>query len=144
MTARLEPIAEGIQTVPVDRKRVDTYAIVGRAEMMAIARAMPDAQSAILFCLAWQAAFQVKMSRGPLARRRVARVSVSALAKMIRRPIRTVQYALSKLRAIGVIEQEDVGPGRTSVYKLNLLNEPGVVVLAEASRASQGQEGSTP
>jgi DNA-binding transcriptional ArsR family regulator len=140
MRARLEPIAEGIQAGSTERPRVDSYAIMGRAEMTALAQAMRDAQSAILFCLAWHAAVQVRMKRGPLANQRVARVSAGTLAKITGRSIRTVRHALSRLKAAGVIEREDSRPGRTSIYQMSFHNDPLPVALAESSLNSVGQE----
>lgn len=132
MRAHLEPIGEGLQAASGERTVVGSFAIINRAEMVAMTRAMPDSQSAILFCLAWHAAISIRMRRGPRAGRHVARVSVGTLAKLSGRPVRTVQYALHKLRAAGVIERENTWPGRTSVYKLRLL------VGAATSRPTEG------
>jgi hypothetical protein len=120
MRGQLEPIAEGFESSSAECATAGTFAIFDRQTMTSLASAMPDAQSAVLFCLAWHAAIQVRMSRGPLAGQYVARVSATSLAQITGRAIRTVWYAIKKLRSAGMIKQEAQHPGRTSVYRVSL------------------------
>lgn len=116
MPSRLTPIAEGITPLP-NAPANESFAVIGRAEMTALAHAMPDAQSAVLFCLSWHAALNERMRQGPLAGRRVARASVGLLGRITGRPVRTVKDALKKLRDSGLILRES-RPGQTSVYRV--------------------------
>jgi len=118
MRQKLEPLGDGLDTAVAAPAEQGTFAIMGRIVMESLARAMPDSQSAVLFCLAWHAAVQVRMRRGPRAGQPTARVSATSLAAITGRPLRTVRYALSKLRARGAIVPENTQPGRTSVYRL--------------------------
>jgi hypothetical protein len=85
---------------------------------------MGDGESAVLVCLAWQAARQGRLRRGRHAGRFVARLSGAQLAKMSGRCLRTVRHVLRALRRAGRIVQEDQGPGRTALYRLDWI-EPG-------------------
>ncbi len=123
MRVRLEPIPDGMAPAPSGDRRKTAFAIFGRSEMETLAQSMPDARSAILFCIAWHVALQVRMERGPLAGQRLARVSANRLAAITKRPLRTVRYAISKLRAHGLLEVAVSSPGRTSVYRLPPPNE---------------------
>jgi hypothetical protein len=96
------------------------FAIIERNLLVALARVSPDAQSAVLLCLAWQASFQKRMERGPLAGRLVAKLSGQQLAEMTGRPIRTVRHALRRLTQSGRIKNEQAGQGKKAVYGLNL------------------------
>ena len=120
MPSRLEPIAEGNAALPIAPASRGSFALIGHEEMTALAHAMPDAQSAVLWCLAWHAAINARMSRGPLAGQQVAKVSASALAKITGRPIRTMYDALSKLQDHDLIQNVEDRPGRTAVYRLTL------------------------
>jgi hypothetical protein len=120
MPSRLEPIAEGNAALPIAAATRETFALISRVDMTALARAMPNAQSAVLWCLGWHAAINARMSRGQLAGQQVAKVSASALAKITGRPIRTVYDALSKLQDHDLIRNVEDRPGRTAVYRLSL------------------------
>jgi hypothetical protein len=96
------------------------FALLDRKCLIALSSAMPDAQSAVLLCLAWQAAVTERMRRGPHAGRFVARLSAPQLARLTGRPLRTVWYALRRLRQMGRLTMEIDTPGKTSVYRLNL------------------------
>lgn len=99
------------------RKRT-AFAVLERDQLVALARAMPDAQSAVLLCLVWQAALQVKLNFGPNAGRAVARLSGAELSEMTGCPLRTVRYALGKLKRAAVIFREPSAAGRKSTYRL--------------------------
>jgi hypothetical protein len=86
---------------------------------------MPDAQSAVLLCLAWQASLQERMSYGPHAGRFLARLSGPQLAEMIGRPLRTVRHALRRLKESARICNEQPGAGSKAVYALHLCAHPG-------------------
>jgi hypothetical protein len=120
MKSRLEPIADGIETLPVEPASSVSFAVFKRPEMIALARSIPDAQSAVLFCLQWHAALQQRMHRGPLAGQQVARVSAGTLTKITEFSIRTVRYALSKLQQRHLIKNVESRPGRTAIYQLTL------------------------
>jgi hypothetical protein len=96
------------------------FAIIERDLVVALARAMPDAQSAVLLCLVWQASFQSHMKAGPLAGQFLARLSGPELAEMTARPIRTIRHALSRLRQARRIQKEQRGAGKKGVYSLGL------------------------
>ena len=121
MKPQLVPIAVGIEpATPSKAAPGKTFAILERTAMTNLSRTMPDAQSAVLLCLAWHAALQQRMRHGSLAGRQLARISAPALAKITGRPVRTVRHALRQLKAGGKIEKENDAPGRTSVYRLRL------------------------
>jgi len=113
----LEPIQIGIDAEEPGSKTL-SFAIVDRAEMTALACAMPDCQSAVLFCLTWHTLIQERMHRGPLAGKRLARVSGMELANLTGRPLRTVRDALAKLKEAGLIELASRSVGRTAVYRI--------------------------
>jgi DNA-binding transcriptional ArsR family regulator len=119
--SRLEPIAEGIK-VPDKLPGGESFAHLGRAAMTALARSMPDAQSAVLFCLAWHATINLRMQHGPLTGQLVARVSARELRKITLCPIRTVRHALRRLRDNHLIHNEESRRGRTAIYRLTLGN----------------------
>jgi hypothetical protein len=120
MKSRLEPIADGIETLPVEPASSVSFAIFKRPEMVSLARSIPDAQSAVLFCLQWHAALQQRMRRGPLAGQQVARVSAGTLAEITECPVRTVYAALSKLQKRHLIQNIESRPGLTAIYRLTL------------------------
>jgi hypothetical protein len=97
------------------------YARIDRRRLVALAAAMPDCQSAVLACLAWQASLQERLARGPYAGQFVARLSGARLAKMTGRPLRTVRHALSRLTSAGVIRRVNTASGKTAVYALKLV-----------------------
>jgi len=101
-----------------------SFAILEREVVIALAKAMPDAQSAILLCLAWHACLQERMRNGPLAGEFVARLSGPQLAELTGRPIRTVRYALRKLKKAARIFNEQSAAGKKSIYRLGIM-EPG-------------------
>lgn len=100
------------------------FAILDRRELVSLARAMPDAQSAILLCLAWQAAYQSKMKLGPLAGLAVARLSGADLSEMTNRPIKTVRHAIRRLKEAAIVHSEPNAPGKKTTYRLNLPTSP--------------------
>ena len=100
------------------------YAMLDRDRAVELARLMPDAQSSVLLCLGWQAALQERLRRGPYAGQQVARLSASQLAEMTGRHLRTVRYALSRLKDTGIIEALRSGPGRTAIYRVNGTKAP--------------------
>jgi hypothetical protein len=93
--------------------------MLDRDQIVNLARVMPDAQSAVLLCLAWQAALQERLHHGPDAGQRVARLSGRQLAEMTGRSLRLVRYALSRLKLAGIIEPTSAGPGRKATYRIN-------------------------
>jgi len=121
MRGRLIPLTSGVEgclgPAPACKQ---PFARVDRSRMVALARRMPDCQSAILACLMWQASRQERLARGPLAGQFVARLSGSQLAKMVHRALRTVRHALSRLTDEGVIRRVTATPGRTAIYALHL------------------------
>lgn len=124
MRSRLTPIASGLGgslTPPPSGGR--PFARIDRRRMIALARSMPDCQSAVLACLVWQASLQERLVRGPLAGRFVARLSGTQLAEMTGRPLRTVRYSLRRLTAKGLIRREHPAPGKKAVYALGLMAE---------------------
>lgn len=96
------------------------FALIELSHAEQLASVMPDARSAVLFLLGWQAARQVRLSFGPCAGRRVARISASTLAQLAGRPVRTIRWAIAELLAAGLIEQERTPPGWTNIYLLTL------------------------
>jgi hypothetical protein len=102
-----------------------SFAIFERELLVALARVMPDAQSAVLLCLAWQASFQKRMEYGPFAGQAVAKLSGPQLAEMTGRPIRTVRHALSRLRHATRIKNEQSGAGKKGIYRLNVVPPEG-------------------
>ena len=121
MKGRLKPISDDNGKVLHGQPVGGSFALLSRVDMAAIAHAMQDAQSAVLFCLAWHAVLQERMRRGELAGCKLARVSASRLAEITGRPIRTIRHALMRLKKKGTIVAEVSGPGKTSVYRLPLL-----------------------
>lgn len=116
MPAKLEPVS-----LPPEQPDTEgTFAIMDRSQMTSLVRAMPDCQSAVLFCLAWHAAVQVRMKHGKLAGQNVARVSVNELARILDRSRRTVQYGLATLKDVGLVAKLEGKPGQTAVYRLDL------------------------
>lgn len=104
------------------RGHVNTpYARFDRRQLEVLARAMPDAQSAVLLCLAWHAARQARLHRGEYAGQFVARVSARELAELIDRAIRTVRYALKALKQNGLIDSENRGPGKKGAFRVTML-----------------------
>lgn len=121
MRGRLTPLSSGVeQCLGSAPARNQPFARVDRSRMVALARLMPDCQSAVLACLLWQASRQERLKRGPLAGQFVARLSGVQLATMTRRPLRTVRHALRRLTDEGVICRVAAAPGRTAIYALNL------------------------
>lgn len=118
---RLTPTPFTGEAVAARPRVAGGYATLTMARVKRLARAMPDAQSAVLVLLAWQATLHERMSRGPLAGRPAASWSGSQLAAMTDRPIRTVRHALERLRAAGLIEKGPSAAGRKSVYTLPFL-----------------------
>src|SRR5262245_2112904 len=82
---------------------------------------MPDAQSAVLLCLTWQACFQQRMEYGPLAGQALAKLSGPQLAEMTGRPIRTVRHALRRLKQATRIKNEQSAAGKKGVYRLDVI-----------------------
>jgi hypothetical protein len=97
-----------------------TFAILNRQQLVALARSMSDARSAVLFCLAWDAARRERLGRGPNAGRFVARLSGPELAALTGHCLRTVRYALSRLRHAGHIVSETPAPGKKALYRVCL------------------------
>jgi hypothetical protein len=89
--------------------------------MVALARAMPDAQSAILLCMAWHVCLQQRMEYGPLAGQALAKLSGPQLTEMTGRPIRTVRHALRQLKQAKRIKNEQSAAGRKGVYRLDFI-----------------------
>jgi len=121
MRGRLTPLASGVEEC--GRKPSpgsQSFARVGRSRLVALARLMPDCQSAVLTCLLWMASRQERMRFGPYARRFLARLSGTQLAEMTGRPLRTIRHALSQLTKSGAIRREDMAPGKKAVYALDL------------------------
>lgn len=127
MTVKLEPVSLPLAQAGTE----STFAIIDRSQMTSLARAMPDCQSAVLVCLAWHGAVQVKMKRGKFAGQQVARVSVSEIARLIGRPKRTVQHALAVLKDNGLVVKVMDRPGQTAVYHLKLVNSSKLRVLRD-------------
>jgi hypothetical protein len=96
----------------------EAYALVPVGRLVKLVRAMPDSQSAVLVCLAWQASLQERLRRGPFAGKPVARLSGRQLAEMTGRPLRTVRYALARLIEAGTVRNECTLPGRKAIYVL--------------------------
>jgi hypothetical protein len=121
MRGRLTPLSSGVaQCLGLAPPRKQTYARVDRSRMVAVARLMPDCQSAVLACLMWQASRQERLVRGPLAGQFVARLSGAQLATMTGRRLRTIRHALRRLTDENVIRRVDAAAGRTAIYSLNL------------------------
>jgi hypothetical protein len=116
MRVRLNPIEVGLGPVPAGASPGQAFARLGRDVLVAMARAMPDCQSAVLACVVWQAARQQLLRKGPLAGRFVGRLSGPQLVEMTGRPIRTVRHALRRLKESGRIKREATGVGRSAVY----------------------------
>jgi hypothetical protein len=104
-----------------DDNRGSSFAIFERAFLGALARVMPDAQSAVLLCLAWQAVLQKRRQHGPFAGQPVASLSGPQLTEMTGRPIRTVRHALSRLKQAGRIRNEQCAAGKKGAYRLTLI-----------------------
>jgi hypothetical protein len=98
------------------RPLTQQFAIVDRRVLVALVRAMPDSQSAVLACLVWQASRHQRLTWGPYAGRYLARLSGAQLASMTGRHIRTVRHALSRLTTQGHITRETPRSGRTALY----------------------------
>ncbi len=96
----------------------DGYAQLTRTTLTALARAMPDAQSAILVVLTWHALRNARLKFGPLAGRTAAGVSGEQLAEILDRPLRTVRHALTQLVVTGAVVKDPVLPGHKNVYTL--------------------------
>jgi hypothetical protein len=94
------------------------YARLTRTALTTLARAMPDAQSAILAVLTWHALRNSRLRLGPLAGRTAAGVSGEHLAEILDRPLRTVRHALARLVATDAVVKDPVLPGRKNVYTL--------------------------
>lgn len=94
------------------------YARITLFEMSALVRSMPDTQSAVLACLQWQAALQARLTRGPLAGQRVARLSAATIGTLTGRSVRTVRGALARLKQAALIAPIATSPGRTMTYRL--------------------------
>ena len=94
------------------------YAVFERERLIELAQVMPDTRSAVLLCLAWQAARQEALKRGPDAGQPVARLSGPQLAQMTGRSLRTVRYALSRLQEAGTITCDKREPGKTAAYRV--------------------------
>jgi hypothetical protein len=117
----LTPLASGLEGCLAETHSPRRpFALIDRARLTATARVMPDAQSAVLACLLWQACKQERLARGPLAGRFVARLSGPRLATLTGRPLRTVRYALRRLSDSGVIRREAGPAGTTAIYALQL------------------------
>jgi hypothetical protein len=121
MRGRLTPIDQALPDPPSRPPGPgQAFARVDRQRLVALARSMPDCQSAVLACLVWQAARQERLHRGRHAGQFVARLSGAQLAEMTHRPLRTVRHGLARLTRAGIIRREGAAPGRTAVYALNL------------------------
>lgn len=96
------------------------FACFDEHQVEALAQAMPDAQSAVLLCLAWQAARQSRLRLGDHAGHFVARLSGRELAVMTGYALRTIRYALKALSRRALISLEEHGAGKKSAYRLNL------------------------
>jgi len=116
VTAKLTPLELPAQLTAI----AGGYAMISCERMAALAFAMPDSKSAVLFCLTWKAARQERMNLGQNAGQCVARISASKLASITGFSLRTVQWALAALKAAELIELDYEAPGRTNVYRLNL------------------------
>lgn len=121
MRSRLTPLENGLaQEEAVDQQGRQGFAVLDQDRLIALAHNMPDAQSAILLCLAWHAARQERFRLGPLAGEAVARVSGPRLVELTGRPLRTIRHALRRLKRTGSIVPADTEPGKTAVYRLYL------------------------
>lgn len=116
MPSKLRPIESGWQTVGAESAG-ETFAILERSRLELLARSM-SACSAVLICLEWYSALQQKMSRGPLAGQRVARVSAGTLIEITGRPLRTIRWALAELKRKGLIETVENEAGKTAIYRV--------------------------
>jgi hypothetical protein len=96
----------------------EAYALVTRGRLAKLVRAMPDSQSAVLVCLAWQASLQERLRRGRFAGRPLARMSGQQLAELTGRPLRTIRFALARLTEAGVVRNECTLRGRKAIYVL--------------------------
>ena len=100
------------------------YATLSQVVVERLARAIPDAQSAVLVLLTWNAVRNSRLKRGPLAGRVVASLSGAQLGRLTGRPLRTIRYALRQLAARGQVVREVVPAGRKGVYSLPFLVDP--------------------
>jgi hypothetical protein len=96
------------------------YALFDKELLLDLAQAMPDAQSAVLLCLAWQAARQARLHHASNAGQSVARLSGPQLAQLTGRPLRTIRHALRSLKQVGRVDAVSSDPGQTTTYRLNL------------------------
>lgn len=122
MPAVLEPVHEGLPPLSIVGS-TGPFAVLDRSCLTALVSAMPDGQSAVLLCLAWDALRQERLAHGPCAGHRLARISIPDLANMTGRPVRSVEWALSKLKSNGLIERVGVEEGKTAVYRIVALNQ---------------------
>ena len=120
MRSALIPLQEGAPVSFAAFEGGEAFAVLPRAQAVALTRAMPDARSAVLFCLGWEAARQVRFTKGPYAVQPIARLSARALVELTGRPLRTIRWALAKLVADRLVQPTDHRPGRTNIYRLTL------------------------
>lgn len=118
MRGSLIPLEDESPTLDANRK---AFALLDRNRLGALARVMPDAQSAALLCIVWDACRRERLEHGPYAGQFVARLSGQDLVEMTKRPLRTVRYALSRLRQASLIKREQHAPGRKAVYRVDLI-----------------------
>jgi hypothetical protein len=123
MRSQLTPLDTGPSVIASSRPS-GSYALLTKDRTVALARAMPDCQSAVLTCLAWQASLHERMHRGQFAGRPVASLSGNQLHEMTGRPLRSVWYALQRLSERHLVVKS-TRPGRMTVYELPCLSVSG-------------------
>ncbi|MDB5306432.1 MAG: hypothetical protein JWO38_634 [Gemmataceae bacterium] len=122
MPGRLTPTTLDALGGEIDPPPVGGYATLSKERVLRLARAMPDAQSAVVLLLAWQATLHEKMKRGRLAGRAAASLSGGQLSEMTRRPLRTIRHALRQLLRVRRIAKEPTAAGRKNTYVLPFLS----------------------
>ena len=132
----LPPPGTARRAKPKETYRPNRYlsATIDLDQAIQLARLMPDRGSAVLFLLRWQAARNEKMTRGPLAGKRVARLSGAQLAMMVGCHERGVRHALARLKRMGAIDAVPSGHGRTMCYRVGC-DEPEPFDLGGADLA---------
>ncbi|GMV82498.1 MAG: hypothetical protein AMXMBFR7_36820 [Planctomycetota bacterium] len=119
MTIALTPLNDDDVGLGIASVSQEAFAHISLSRMQALARAMPDTRSAVLFCLEWEATRQARFSKGALAGQYCARISAKKLEILAGKPLRTIRWALAKLKSSGHLTQELVGPGRTAQYQVH-------------------------
>ena len=120
MRSQLTPLDTGPSVIASSRPS-SSYALLTKDRAVALARAMPDCQSAVLTCLAWQASLHERMHLGRFAGRTVASLSGKQLHEMTARPLRSVWYALQRLTERGLVVKTPQ-PGHKTIYELPCLS----------------------